>query len=324
MNVTAKISAELRTIPGLKVWPQAPLAPFTSVGIGGPAELLVAAATPEAVAAALAVLQRDGLAPVILGAGSNVLIADAGLDGVVLKLGRELQYVDTPTGACPNLSAEGRGDGVTLEAGSAVPLPRLSSLAAQWGLSGLEFACGIPGTVGGAVVMNAGAHGTDIASVLSEVQLADAGEVRWIPAAELAFSYRSCSLPPGTVLTAVRLRLVPGDPGEISRQRRRFLSWRAKHQPRGARTFGSAFRNPPGGSAGRLLDLAGLKGAARGGAEVSSVHANFILNVGDATAHDVVGLMTLMREVVWRRFHVLLEPEVQVLGLRLPWERDRV
>ncbi len=213
------------------------------------------------------------------------------------------------------------GDTVILEVGAATPLPKLSALVADWGLAGLEFACAIPGSVGGAVLMNAGAHGAEMSSVVVAVQVAEPGTLRWEPATSLEWRYRSCSIPSGGAVTAVRLCLARDQVSAVKNRRRRYLQWRRENQPRGQRTFGSTFKNPPDDSAGRLLDAAGLKGSIRGGAAVSRVHANFIINYADATAADVVSLMTMMREAVYIKFGLLLEPEVHVLGVSLPWVR---
>lgn len=321
MSVRPELIRALRRVRGISIWTNAPLAPFTTIGIGGPAEVLVAAATPQAVAAALALLASEGLEPVVIGAGSNLLVSDAGVSGVVLKLGEALQYVEMPQEDPVLIRETASRFEVVVEAGAALSLPRLSAIVADWGLAGLEFACGIPGSVGGAVRMNAGAHGQELKDVLVEVQVTDQEGPRWIRASDLSFGYRSCTLPNECVVTAVRLGLVRDDPGGIRARRQHFLAWRRKHQPRGARTFGSAFRNPPGESAGRLLDQAGLKGTVRGGAQISSVHANFIVNLGEAKASDVVALMTMMREAVYVKFGVLLEPEVKALGMDFPWVR---
>ncbi len=333
MTGSVDMAARLRAVAGLKLWPNAPLGPFTTMGVGGPAALLAAAATPEAVAAALACLSDAGSPWAFLGAGSNMLVGDKGFAGIVLKLSDELQYVQVvdedaaaPAAAgaaaatAPADSPQG-GDTVILEVGAATPLPKLSALVADWGLSGLEFACAIPGSVGGAVLMNAGAHGAEMSSVVVAVQVAEPGTLRWEPATSLEWRYRSCSVPPGSAVTAVRLCLARDQVSTVKSRRRRYLQWRRENQPRGQRTFGSTFKNPPGDSAGRLLDAAGLKGSIRGGAAVSRVHANFIINYADATAADVVSLMTMMREAVYIKFGLLLEPEVHVLGVSLPWVR---
>lgn len=259
------------------------------------------------------ILSSESVPYTILGAGSNLLVADAGYRGVAVKLGEGFHFIDEP---------DGNGDSsVSLVAGAGLHLPKLSSLAADWGLGGLEFCCGIPGTLGGGVSMNAGAHGGELAEVVEAVQVALPGEVRWLEAGEMTWAYRHCALPEGGVVTAVRLRCHLTSVAEIRLRHRRYLQQRRQGQPRGARTFGSAFRNPAGDSAGRLLDLAGMKGARRGGAEVSRVHANFIVNCGDATAADVLSLMAMMREAVYLKHRLLLEPEVRVLGAHLPWEK---
>ena len=169
--------------------------------------------------------------------------------------------------------------------------------------------------------MNAGAHGAEMSSVVVAVQVAEPGTLRWEPATSLEWRYRSCSVPPGSAVTAVRLCLARDQVSTVKSRRRRYLQWRRENQPRGQRTFGSTFKNPPDDSAGRLLDAAGLKGSIRGGAAVSRVHANFIINYADATAADVVSLMTMMREAVYIKFGLLLEPEVHLLGVSLPWVR---
>lgn len=307
MSAIEALSHELRDIPGLRLWPRAPLAPFTTIGVGGRGSLLVSASSPEAVAAAAAVLQRSAVAWAVIGAGSNLLVADQGFDGVVVKLDEAFAFVQPPRSA-----ADGS---VRLVAGGAAILARLASLTADHGLAGLEFACGIPGTLGGGVLMNAGAHGGSLSSVVTRVQVASASGVSWLDAGRLAWAYRTSGLPDDFVVTAVELRLVPDDPGEVRARQRDLLRARGRTQPRGVRTFGSTFKNPRGDTAGRLLDQAGLKGVRRGGAQVSPVHANFITNLGDATSADVLALMLMMWETVRHRFDVELEPEVHVLGV---------
>lgn len=323
-----------RSLPGLRVWEKAPLAPFTTIGTGGSAALLLSAVTPEGLIGALRYL-RDSETPwFCLGGGSNLLVADRGYPGVVLKLDEGFQYVEgLPSkdgvrggGPIETVSEGGEpqqtvgiGGSVTLVAGAGAFLARLATVAAEAGLSGLEWACGIPGTLGGAVAMNAGAHSVSLSDVIDAVELTSDDGLRWVPRESLDFTYRYCALPAGSVVTAVRLRLSPGDSGEILQRHRALLRARRATQPRGSRTFGSAFKNPPGDSAGRLLDSAGLKGLRHGGAEISTVHANFIVNLGDATSGDVLYLMGLMREAVLRSCGVPLEPEVRLLGAAFPW-----
>lgn len=311
-GLSADVIAALTAVPGLRPWRRAPLAPFTTIGVGGKTDLLLTAAGPEAVAEAVAVLEDAGAPWRVLGGGSNLIPADSGYRGVVLKLDEDFHYVETP------VSLGGRAAQVV--AGAALPLSRLAVHAADLGLSGLEFSCGIPGSVGGGVVMNAGAHGRSLADVVEAVHVVTADGSGWVDGARLDWGYRTWGLPESVVVTSVALRLTPGDRREILEHHRVLLAGRRRSQPRGARTFGSAFKNPEGDYAGRLLESCGLKGVRRGGAQVSPVHANFITNLGDATAADVLGLMTMMRGTVGERAGVLLEPEVHLLGGAFPWE----
>jgi UDP-N-acetylmuramate dehydrogenase len=233
----------------------------------------------------------------------------------VVKLDESFHYVE----GMPDGPVSG-SERVTVTVGAGSSLARLAAVAAEAGLAGLEFACGIPGSVGGAVSMNAGAYGCALADVVEEVEIAAASGSSWLPAPDLEWGYRCCRLPAGVVVTAVRFGLTPGDPAVILEHHRPVLQKRRTVQPQGVRTFGSAFKNPSGGAAGRLLDAAGLKGVRRGDAEVSSVHANFLVNLGDATTADVLALMSLMREEVHRTSGVLLEPEVRLVGSCFPWE----
>ena len=323
-----------RSLPGLRVWEKAPLAPFTTIGTGGSAALLLSAVTPEGLIGVLRYLGDSETPWFCLGGGSNLLVADRGYPGVVLKLDEGFQYVEgLPSkgavcggGPIETVSEAGEpqqtvstGGRVMLVAGAGAFLARLATVAAEVGLSGLEWACGIPGTLGGAVAMNAGAHGVSLSEIVDAIELTSNEGLRWIPRESLDFTYRYCALPAGSVVTAVRLRLSPGDSGEILQRHRALLRARRATQPRGSRTFGSAFKNPQGDSAGRLLDSAGLKGLRHGGAEISTVHANFIVNLGDASSGDVLYLMGLMRETVLRSCGVPLEPEVKLLGAAFPW-----
>lgn len=309
----ADVVGVLAAVPGVRPWSRAPLAPFTTIGVGGKADLLLTAATPEAVEEAVRILTESGVDWRVLGAGSNLLAADSGYRGVVLKLDDGFHYVDAPQ-ALGSRSAH-------VVVGAALPLSRLAVHVADLGLSGLEFTCGIPGSVGGGVVMNAGAHGRCMADVVDSVHLVTEAGSGWVDGDRLDWRYRDWGLPETVVVTAVGLRLVPADRQQILDHHRVLLAARRRSQPRGARTFGSVFRNPEGDYAGRLLESSGLKGVRRGGAQVSPVHANFISNVGDATTTDVLGLMAMMRGTVAERFGILLEPEVHLLGGGFPWGR---
>jgi len=313
----AFLARELRLIDGVRLWASAPLAPFTTIATGGEAGLLVTVATTPALVEALVKLEAAGSRWVCLGAGSNMLVADRGYPGVVIKLDERFHYMEgMPAGPGPHSHSRH----VTVTVGAGAYLARFAAVAAEAGLSGLEFACGIPGSLGGSAAMNAGAHGWSLADLAEEVEVASAMGIQWLPATELEWAYRFCRVPVGSVITAVRLGLTAGDSVKILEHHRSLLRMRRATQPRGVRTFGSVFKNPPGEAAGRLLDAAGLRGVRRGGAEVSTVHANFLVNLGDATTADVLALMSLMRQGVHRMSGILLEPEVKLLGAAFPWE----
>jgi UDP-N-acetylmuramate dehydrogenase len=318
MDSTAALSARLRGLDGVRLWSNAPLAPFTTIGTGGKATLLVTVRAAEPLAAVLAALGEAGVDWFCLGAGSNLLVADRGYKGVVIKLDESFHYVEGLPAAPIDPAPDCRP--VLLTVGAAAYLARLAAVVAESGLSGMEHACGIPGSVGGAVAMNAGAYGWCMRDVVREVQIATAAGVRWVPAQDLEWGYRYCILPKDSVVTAVRLELMPADCTAVMECQRGYLRQRREKQPRSVRTFGSSFKNPPGQHAGRLVDAAGLKGLRRGGAEISSVHGNFLVNLGDATTADVLALMTLMRQGVERMSGVVLEPEVKLLGASFPWD----
>lgn len=236
----------------------------------------------------------------VIGKGSNVLIADSGWPGLVIQLAGELKLFDIEAGR--------------VDAGGGVTLSRLAAAAAEAGLTGLEPLALIPGTVGGAVAMNAGAYGSAIAHVVESVELCLPGELRQVPRDELSFSYRRCLLPADAIVSRVVLRLVTADPEGVRAAMNDFKSRRRRTQPAGGRTCGSVFRNPPDSSAGELLERAGCKGMRAGDAEISIVHANFIENKGAARAADVLKLMNECRRRVHESFGVILEPEVRLLG----------
>jgi UDP-N-acetylmuramate dehydrogenase len=278
-----------------------PLSRHVSFRIGGPADILVLPPTLAHLEAVVRWLYEHGEGFVVLGRGSNVLIADRGVRGVVVKTGRGQARV--------------RYEGCRVVAECGASLPHLSRRASQRGLAGLEFAAGIPGSVGGAVVMNAGAHGCSMADVVTEVRaLTPEGERRW-RGEDLAFRYRESRFQrePGVVVEA-ELTLRPADPRETLARLEAWLETRAESQPLGPPSSGCVFRNPPGDYAGRLIDAAGAKGLRVGEAVVSDRHANYILNLGGARAADVLALMELVRERVRKAFGVDLEAEIKLLG----------
>lgn len=280
-----------------------PLARHTSLRVGGPADLLVTAESASALRQAVSLAWEQGVPCFVLGSGSNVLVADAGIRGlVVLNKARAAGVVE---------------GGLRAESGAA--LATVARLAVSAGLAGLEWASGIPGTVGGAVVGNAGAWGSDVASTLRQAMVLQAGgELATWPAARFEYGYRTSVLKrqgPGrrAVVLEAEFRLQPTEEGSLRARVAEITARRRASQPAGA-SCGSVFRNPPGDHAGRLVEAAGLKGERQGGAIISPVHANFVVNEGEATASDVRSLVELMRSEVQARFGVSLALEIELLG----------
>jgi UDP-N-acetylmuramate dehydrogenase len=283
-----------------------PLSRFTTLGTGGPARYF---ARPETLADLEDVLRwahGHDLAVAVVGLGSNLLAADEGVDALVLKLGGELTRVAV--------------DGETLEGGGGAPLAVCLHRARAAGLGGIEFACAIPGTVGGGVWMNAGAYGGDMAGVLESALVVDADGSRQLEPAELGLAYRRSRLRHGQVVAAARFRLEMRDPAEIKRTVADMQALRKAAQPTNKRTFGSVFKNPEHElSAGRLLEACGLRGHRIGGAQISPRHANFIENADGARSRDALALMAEARRRALDQFGVELEHEVALLGeLELP------
>ena len=282
------------------------LARFTTLGTGGPAH---AFARPESEAEMEELLrwaEERSLAVAVVGLGSNLLAADEGVDALVLKLGGGLATVETDA----DRLRVGGG------AANAVALHR----ARAAGLGGFEFACAIPGTIGGGVWMNAGAYGGDFAGVLERVLVATAGGSGWLTPPELGLSYRHSELRHGQVVLRAELRLRPRPPDEIKAEVRELNTRRKEAQPTNRRTCGSVFKNPEHElSAGRMLEACGLKGHRIGGAQISPKHANFIENADAATTADALGLMAEARRRAVEQFGVRLQHEVEFLGgLELP------
>jgi UDP-N-acetylmuramate dehydrogenase len=282
------------------------LARLTTIGTGGPARYLARPASAEELADVLEFAAGEGLAVETVGLGSNVLAADEGVDGLVLRLAGELAAV--------------RVDGETLVAGGGAANAVCLHRAREVGLGGFEFASAIPGTVGGGVRMNAGAYGSDWRAVLLDALVVGAAGARRLGAEELGLGYRHSELRPGEVVAEVRFRLSPRSPEAIRAEVAELLARRKATQPTTKRTFGSVFKNPPDGpGAGSLVEHAGLKGHRIGGAVISARHANFIENAGGATSADALALMALARARVHERTGLVLEHEVRFLGpLELP------
>jgi UDP-N-acetylenolpyruvoylglucosamine reductase len=290
-----------------------PLARLTTIRTGGPAELFARAGTIEQLERLVAWAAEEGLEVGVVGSGSNLLVADEGVAGLVVKLDQDLSKIEL--------------DGTRMECGGGARLPAVSARAAQAGLTGIEFGVNIPGTVGGAVRMNANAYGGELARVLEWVDVVTpAGTDRRAPD-ELGFAYRRSNLGSREVVAQASFALRAAQRDEVKATLAEMRSRRKTAQPSGIKTFGSTFKNPDdaragGRTAGQLLDEAGCRGLRIGGASFSAKHANFIENHGDATTADVVALMAEGRRLVRERFGVELEPEVQVLGpVELPWRR---
>ncbi len=280
-----------------------PLSRHTSFRIGGPAELMAFPGTETELSAVLRLARAAGLPYLVLGNGTNLLVGDRGYRGVVIKLTQEFRR------------AERSGSEVTVGAGSS--LPRLVAFCLEQGLAGMEWAVGIPGSVGGALVMNAGAYGGQMSDVVAEVWgLLPGGRRRVIPARLIRFGYRQARYPDGFVITGCRLRLRPGRRQTIRSAMAGWLAKRARNQPLTVPSAGCVFKNPANDSARRLIGLAGMRGKCVGGAQVSAKHANFIVNRGGATAADVLALARRVRAAVDRELGVRLVPEIKLVGER--------
>jgi UDP-N-acetylmuramate dehydrogenase len=282
------------------------LSRFTTLGTGGPARAFARPETEAEVEELLRWAAAQSLGVAVVGLGSNLLAADEGVEALVLKLGGELAAVEF----------EGEGLRVGGGAANAVALHR----ARAAGLGGFEFACAIPGTIGGGVWMNGGAYGSDFAGVLERALVATAEGSGWLTPAQLGLSYRHSELRHGQVVLRAELRLRPRPPEEIKAEVRELNARRKEAQPTNRRTFGSVFKNPAHElSAGRMLEACGLKGHRIGGAQVSPKHANFIENADGATTADALALMAEARRRAHEQFGVRLEHEVEFLGeLELP------
>ena len=284
-----------------------PLARMTTVRTGGNAELFARVTTSANLLEVLSLADREALEVHTLGSGSNLLVADDGVAGIVIQLAGKLARITV------------RADG--LECGGGARLPSIAARAAAHGLAGIEFVVNIPGTVGGAVRMNANAYDGSLADALAWVEVVSARVVERRRPQELGFAYRSSNLGPGEIVTAARFALRPAPPESVRAALAQMRAARHAAQPKGIKTFGSTFKNPPGATAGQLLADAGAGGLRAGGARLSPKHANFVENLGDATTADVVALMAMARELVLERHGVELEREVQVLGaVSFPWE----
>ena len=285
--------------PALELRREEPLRSHTSLHIGGPAELMAMPASAAELEALCSLLRRLGVRPLILGNGSNVLAPDEGLRGVVILT---------------KLASAASVEDCTVRASCGASLTQLSALAAEKGLTGLEFAYGIPGTLGGALIMNAGAYGGEMKDVTARVDYLD-GELRLCSAEgeALGFGYRRSRFGPEDVILRGSLTLASGDPAAVKARCRELTEKRRASQPLELPSAGSAFKRPAVGYAAAMIDEAGLKGYAVGGAQVSEKHAGFVVNRGGATAADVKQILEDIRARVYARTGVLLETEIRIL-----------
>ena len=303
-----RFAASLGALLTGEVKVDAPLGRYSTYRIGGPATVLLPAGV-EDVAVALRHAARVGVPVFGLGLGSNVLLPDEGLDALVIRIGRGLDGI--------------RSDGPRWWLGAGLPAPLAARRTAEQGWGGIHMMVGVPGTVGGGVFMNAGCHGGQWADVVERVTVMDrAGNDRVVAAREIPFSYRRSGLD-GVLVVEAELALRPGERAELEEEVQRLFAWRQKGTPFNQPCCGSVFKNPdppaPASwtrpwTAGSLIEAAGLKGTRIGGAEVSPMHANYIVNTGDATARDVRALIAKARDQVQARFGVSLETEVKVIG----------
>jgi len=291
----------LASLPGVSQ--DEPLASRTSFGIGGPADFFIELGRPKAIEELIQGCAERGIPYLLLGAGTNLLVADAGVEGLVVRVVNREHHVD----------------GRQVRAGAGLKMMRLARIVADAGLRGFEFAIGVPGTVGGAVYQNAGCWGKELREVLVGVDgfMPNAGLQAWKPT-DLHFGYRTSALREGALkgglVVEATIQLERGDGEEAKALMAKLTRERGETQPIKTKNCGSVFQNPPGDSAGRLVQAAGLKGAREGNAVVSPMHGNFIVNEGGATAADVKRLIERVQTEVRRRFNVELETEVEMVG----------
>ncbi len=286
-----------------KVLENEPLAKHTTIKIGGPADIFIEPNSTDSLCKAIEIIKQHGVKWTAIGRGSNLLVADKGIEGAVIKLGVGMDAFEL--------------NGETLTVGGGYSVIRLATIISKKGLSGLEFASGIPGSIGGAVYMNAGAHGSDMSNIVVKARiLFDDGTIQWLSNEELGFSYRTSILQekrPGICIEAV-LQLSKGEKEDIVAVMQKNKDYRRDTQPWNFPCAGSIFRNPLPNFAGQLVESAGLKGYQIGGAKISEMHGNFIVNAGGATAQDVLDLIAYVKKTILEKYDVTMETEVEIIG----------
>jgi UDP-N-acetylmuramate dehydrogenase len=301
--IMEQLAKELTEAGVGKVLVEEPLARHTTMKIGGPADIMVIPNGVEAVRTTLKLVKKYGTKWTAIGRGSNLLVSDKGIEGVVIKLGEGLDKLEV--------------EGTKVRVGGGYPLVKLATLLSRQGLAGLEFAGGIPGSVGGAVYMNAGAHKSDMSEIVTRaLVMFEDGTMEWLTNAELEFSYRTSILQkkrPGVVLEA-ELQLKEGDREQVFALIQKNKDYRRETQPWNHPCAGSIFRNPLPNYAGNLVEKAGLRGYQIGGAQISPMHGNFIVNTGTATAQDVLDLIAFIKKTIREQFGVEMHTEVEIIG----------
>ena len=287
-----------------------PMSQYSTLKVGGPAEAIIPVANIEDIKRLIHWLNKNDISWWIVGRGSNILVSDHGLAGVTIVLEGEFINIEK---LATQQGQETKS--ILIRFGGGCLLSKVAHYCTANSLSGFEFATGIPGSIGGAVVMNAGAWDHEIGDLLDSATLMNKnGKVFIEQGKNLGFTYRGWGMKPDTVLLNATIALTIGSKEEIKVSCRKYQELRKKNQPLSQPSAGSFFKNPPEQSAGRLIDKAGLKGHSIGGAKVSEKHANFIVNTGNATATDILTLMRLVQDTVYKRFGIRLEPEVHILG----------
>jgi len=296
VNIELELGSRLKQ--GIKK--EEPMAEHTSWMVGGPADYFLCPANLEELVEIVRCSKQYGLPLYVMGNGTNLLVLDGGIRGLVVNIGAPFSY-----------TARNKD---FLVAGAGTPMPTLAKSAKEAGLSGLEFAIGIPGSLGGALIMNAGAFGGYIGEKVESVKLVDFdGNMNTLPRAELSFGYRSSNLAGRGVIVEAALGLTRGEPDQVDRTMEKYSAERRSRHPN-LPSAGSVFRNPPHKPAGKIIEEAGAKGMRIGGAQVSEKHANFIVNTGDATAADILELITAVQQLVKNKLGIELHPEVRIIG----------
>jgi UDP-N-acetylmuramate dehydrogenase len=298
-----EICKELKELEIGVVKQNEPLSLYTTMKIGGPADLFIEPSSVEGLKKVMELIKKHHLNWRAIGRGSNLLVSDKGIDGAVIHLGADLAGVEITDNE--------------IRVGGGYSLVSLATMISKKGLSGLEFASGIPGSVGGAVYMNAGAHGSDISKILTKAHiLFEDGTMEWLSNAEMEFSYRTSVLQkkrPGIVVEAM-FKLTPGNRSEIIEHMQKNKDYRKETQPWNFPCAGSIFRNPLPNYAGKLIEEAGLKGFSSGGAKISEMHGNFIVNAGNAKAEDVLDVIQHVKDTIYDLYQIKMETEVEIIG----------